>query len=100
MTSQTKKFIELSDIVGLRFECKNKECRAILTLPLLDYSNLNHPLQKCPNCGTGWAVLGTAGFESYIEKFVESTKRMAEQPFGFSFMLELKEETKPLVSQT
>jgi hypothetical protein len=84
--------------VGLRFECKNKECRAILTLPLLDYSNLNHPLQKCPNCGTGWAVIGQAGFEGYIDMFVKSVKQM-DQPFGFSFMLELKEESSEAQSK-
>ena len=32
MTSQTKKFIELSDILTLQFECKNATCKATLTL--------------------------------------------------------------------
>ena len=30
MTSQTKKFIELSDIVALHFECKDPDCKACI----------------------------------------------------------------------
>jgi uncharacterized radical SAM superfamily protein len=99
MTSQTKKFIELSDIVGMRFECNNQECRAIFLLPMLDGINRCHPLKKCPNCAKGWAVLATdggveVGYEATIKQFVDAVKEMQKAKFGFSFMLELKEEPK------
>jgi hypothetical protein len=97
MTTQTKKYIELSDIVGLRFACKNEKCGAVLTLPLAENINLTHPLQKCPHCGVGWAVINGSGYEGYVQRFIEGIKRM-EQPFGFALTLELKDEPKSAVS--
>src|SRR2546425_1101954 len=50
MTSQTKHFIELSDVVALRCECK--ECHASLLLQLP--AQLSNTIQKCPNCYRPW----------------------------------------------
>jgi len=60
MTTQTKKFIDLNDIIGLRVRCKNVKCNASL---LLDASKLaeiaqenNTTLVQCPACHSSWTV--------------------------------------------
>lgn len=45
MTVQTKCFIELSDIIALRFDCK--KCKAISVFPFEEFRDVP---QICPNC--------------------------------------------------
>jgi len=54
MTSQTKHYIELSDIAGIRIECGG--CHASISLPISD--NLKtHGIKVCPYCNEPWAQL-------------------------------------------
>jgi len=110
MTSQTKKFIELSDIIGLRLKCRNPECDTALLVGIeRETSTLsdllaasNQVMAKCPTCRNEWATLSKhAPFDSEIKhllRLINDVKKL-EPKFGCSLMLELKEEPKPSVSQ-
>jgi hypothetical protein len=60
MTTDTKKFIEFSDIIGLRLRCKNEKCNTSLLINDANMASLadehNTALRACPLCGCGWAV--------------------------------------------
>ncbi|MGD0158494.1 MAG: hypothetical protein ABSB50_20580 [Terracidiphilus sp.] len=68
MTSQTKHYIELSDILSVRCDCK--ECGASLSLPLA--SNLADALFKCPKCGKSWVRFQGGTYELTIATFMKS----------------------------
>lgn len=50
MTSEVKNYIELSDIIRFRFECRG--CKAIIELRLDDVKK--GILGQCPMCREGW----------------------------------------------
>jgi hypothetical protein len=54
MTSQTKHYIELSDIVAIRIECGG--CHASTSLPIADNLKTN-AIKVCPHCNEQWAQL-------------------------------------------
>ena len=60
MTSQTKKFIELADIIGVRIECRNTKCGASLLLTdnqiMTIAGESSSTLFKCPACGSSWTI--------------------------------------------
>jgi hypothetical protein len=93
MTSQTKNYIEVSDIIGIRCECK--ECHAALALPLA--TDVGKSLLVCPRCGKGWARQANSTSEILIEEFARKVQQMATAlPYlGFTFLLEIKEEERP-----
>jgi len=92
MTSQTKKFIEVADIIGLRFECRNEHCGASLTLTMLEAINRNSPLKECPNCGKQWARLTDADYQPVFQALVDNLRKIAAAPIGCAFALEIKPE--------
>jgi hypothetical protein len=103
MTSQTKHFIELRDIVGLRLECRNKKCDASLLVGLNNedgnLSSLlaanNNVLGNCPACGRAWMGEGLATFESDVKKFLRlmhDVKKLDEK-LGCSMTFEITPET-------
>jgi hypothetical protein len=67
MTIQAKRFIELSDIIGLRLRCA--ECDAELLLPLAHELRVKK-LRNCPHCNAGWTTKGTS-----IEPEIEQVMR-------------------------
>lgn len=107
MTSQTKKFIELSDILAVKCECRNPECKTTLILPIESgtgqvYSLLNpnnEVFDHCPNCGKAWAVFGDSSFAREIQRALQQLNRLNElqDKLGCSLTLEVKEEAKPNV---
>lgn len=105
MTSQTKKFIELSDIIALRLECKNQKCKATLTTSVRDFRK--GTLSACPVCKEPWATVNGSSCELAVSEFMQAFHKLEGMlggeghfPAGFSLTLEIKEEPKPLVSQT
>ena len=110
MTSQTKKFIELSDISGLRLECRKCSCSLLIEIEREDGSieNLlarnNSVLASCPTCGAEWAEFqrGTLMYDSEIKGFFRQLRdlRKLAGKFGCSLTLEIKEEPKQSASQT
>jgi hypothetical protein len=95
MTIQTKHFIELSDIVGVRCECKNPECGATLLLPFS--GTVNDALLHCPKCKRGWAQLNGGTYELEIKKCLLDLERLKEsvKHFGFTLTLEIDEKAVP-----
>jgi hypothetical protein len=100
MTRQTKRFVELSDIVALHFECKH--CKTTLALPV-SRRKVGNSLKACPSCGRGWAVLNETSYELVFDRFLEELTKLTAvlkgdppqipaAPVGFSFSLEIKEE--------
>jgi transcription elongation factor Elf1 len=75
MTKQTKHFIELSDIVALRFDCTH--CGASLSLSLKSIDA--RKLRNCPNCNEPWAFAdGQFSIEKKIEELAASLRWMEQ----------------------
>ena len=103
MTSQTQKFIELTDILSFRFECKNEDCGATLSLPARKEIGPTHPLYKCPYCGSQWPMigqfsgpsrLGGEDFETLIRELMDVIHRIGIAPLGFRMTLEIADSEK------
>jgi hypothetical protein len=105
MTSQTQHYIELSDIVALRFRCQYKDCNAILSVSLPTPLKTNK-LMICPHCEKPWlsTSMGELG-EKAISDFAKSVNDLArvisEKHFAdrFSLVLEIKAEAMPKANQ-
>jgi hypothetical protein len=101
MTAQAKKFIELSDVLALHFVCK--ECGATMSISPREYQGRKKKegsLQKCPLCGSGWALVGNSSCEPQIAKFVDALLDLTQTtnggqgslPVGFALHLEVKDD--------
>lgn len=93
MTSQTKHYIEVSDILAIRCECR--ECHAVLTLPLS--RNPGKSLLVCPRCKKAWARQENTTSEILIDEFSQKVDQLAATlpHLGFTLMLEIKHEDRP-----
>jgi len=104
MTNQTKRFIELSDIIGLRLECRKCGCALLLDLgpsrEVATVDNLliaaNKILCSCPACDTPWTTLpdGRLAFDSELKDFFRRMRQVRdiESKFGCTISLEIKED--------
>ena len=102
MTSQTKKFIELSDVIGVRFACKKCGCALFLDIHRDNdtmnnlLASANKILSKCPTCASPWASLpdGRLAFDSEIKDFFRRMQQVKEieSKFGCTINLEIKDE--------
>jgi hypothetical protein len=100
MTSQTQKFIELSDILALKLECKH--CGSALAIPssrdMAGREDIGK-LSTCPVCRMPWASLGGSTYEPLIVKFVsalnEIRRTFKDAPIGFTLTFEVSGD-KPL----
>jgi hypothetical protein len=92
MTTETKTFIQLSDIIALCFKCKHDDCGA--SLHLTTNQMKKGALTKCPNCGRGWTDVRSgitlseneAEFIKFAEA-VEYMKRLTGEGTVFDFSL-------------
>jgi hypothetical protein len=74
MTSQTKHYIDVSDILALRFECA--KCKTSISF-LVGESMDVRKLGACPNCGEWWANIPLEStIAPDIRDFIESAKRL------------------------
>jgi NAD-dependent SIR2 family protein deacetylase len=98
MTSQTKHFIELSDITALRCECQR--CHTTLTIPVLEKIKTDK-IRTCPNCNEPWAANDSGTIiELSIKEFIDSLQQLSGAlqgwrqvvPVGFQISLELKSD--------
>lgn len=105
MTSQTKHFIELSDIVGIQLECKNPNCGVSLLVSGESVTSLsdrhNMTLAKCPSCGGNWTVDSgknpvQMGFDTEIKDFLRMLERV--RGFGEKLGCQLRFEIKEAVA--
>jgi ribosomal protein S27AE len=99
MTTQTKTFIELSDILSVRVECG--KCHSTVTIPIdrkMSFSGMGH----CPNCGEAWLQAGPTTKEPEMKACFEMIRATADilknwqetltvmQSKGFSLTLEIR----------
>jgi transcription elongation factor Elf1 len=97
MTSETKKFIELGDVLSLRFECKHCDSELMISsLRDIGKQEEHGKLDKCPVCGRDWACVSGSSCEMTIAKFLESLNALRgvlkSFPAGFYLTLEVKNE--------
>jgi len=97
MTSQTHKFIELSDILTLKLQCN--DCGSYLAIPSSRDMTTREELGKlsdCPVCRKHWATISGASIEPTIYQFTGAlnTLRTAMKiaPVGFSLTLEVADD--------
>jgi uncharacterized paraquat-inducible protein A len=105
VTSQSKTYIELRDIIAIRFECK--KCQASISMPVSINMNFAH---ACPNCGAAWTSVMQASIQKELKSCVDAIAGMAlslknwEQVMaaggskGFTLSLEISEEAAPAAS--
>jgi hypothetical protein len=93
MTSQTRHYIEVSDILAIRCECR--ECHAVLTLPLS--RDAGKSLLVCPRCNKGWARQENSTSEVLIDEFAQKVEQLAGTlpHLGFALALEIKHKDQP-----
>ncbi len=102
MTSQTKYYVELSDILAVRCECKH--CHATVSLPF-GRDVRTEGLYSCPGCNGPWTKLGPGenrSIDSSVRTFVDSMNKFREilqranelqGKGGFVLSLEVRMET-------
>jgi hypothetical protein len=86
MTTQTLHYIEVSDILALRCECR--KCHAVLTLPLS--KDVGDALLKCPRCSKPWTRLENSTHEVQVSEFAAKVETLASQLPNFGFLLSLE----------
>jgi len=103
VTSQTRKFIDLSDVLALKLDCK--ACKSSLTIPIardLMAREEAFKLNDCPMCRTAWIAVNNSSYHAVLAEFTDKLKRLQgaldTAPWGFTLVLELKEEPKTSVS--
>jgi hypothetical protein len=81
MTSEMRTLIEMTDIVGIEFECRN--CKAKILYPLeKHYERLS---ESCPNCRDPWFAPDTANPRATpaadeVKKIFATLHKVAESP--------------------
>jgi protein-arginine kinase activator protein McsA len=96
MTSQTKQYIELTDVLAAHLQCK--ACKAALSVPI---ESRRLP-ETCPNCNEQWANARSERkvaetFQTFVAAY-QSLRHMlhGENPasVGFTLALEIRPESK------
>lgn len=90
MTSQTKKFIDVVDLLAICFECK---CGSTVVTPISDYKEMP---ATCSNCGHQFADLANSATQEVFENVITTLERarQAAEGRGFRFSLEIKDDAK------
>ena len=102
MTSQTKKFIEIEDIIGIQIECKKCHISLLVsgdTMRSLSDAH-NDALYRCPSCHADWtAPMGStlSGYDDEVKKFMRMLDKMSgiNERLGCQIRFEVKDEIKP-----
>ena len=76
MTRQIKHYIEITDVLGLRFACKS--CGTTVSFPISQTFDLTK-LGECPCCKKSWiANASGASIQGEIEAIIRSVRKMAD----------------------
>ena len=95
MTSETKKYIEISDFLALRFTCKG--CQSALDGPLsrpLIGREDEQKLNTCPVCLKPWALQAENNYHQTISGFTKALKALSDlqKIVGFTLTIEVAPE--------
>ncbi len=74
VTSQTKQFIEMGDILSLRCDCK--ECGASLSLPI--GFGLAKSLLSCPKCRKPWLQFEGGTYQITVDDFAKRVEELKQ----------------------
>jgi hypothetical protein len=91
MTSQTKRFIDVVDLLAFCFECK---CGSTVVTPISDYREM--PV-TCSNCGHQFADLANSAATQEVFENVITALQRAQQTAegrGFRFSFEIKDDAE------
>ena len=91
MTSQTKVYIEMSDILSLRCDCK--ECGASLSLPLS--FGVAKSMLACPKCRKPWLQYEGGTYQITVDEFAKTIEALKHilPTVGFKLYIEIAPET-------
>ncbi len=93
MTVQIKRFVEMCEMVAMRFECVS--CEATLSLSFAKEIDVKR-LLVCPNCERPWIRLPSGGTaELTIQECVKKIRELnnfinTDPPKGFRLSIEVK----------
>jgi hypothetical protein len=99
MTSETKHFIELSDVIALRLKCRH--CNAELHVTLDELPRTDGALSICPNCKRPWATIHHNEFVphdyqkelvGFMDVLLETKTIVANKNLGFTLTLGINNE--------
>lgn len=79
MTLEKKYLIELSDILGIEFECAS--CKSKITFVM----ESPHSLDRCPNCQSNWVSSGTVEYDAIrqlLNKFRDAERAIKGRSFS------------------
>jgi hypothetical protein len=99
MTTQTKTFIEPSDILARKFTCD--DCGCTLSVPVtrdLSRNEEKGKLDKCPMCRRFWVSNGETSHQLAIAGFITGLSTLqltVSKKLGFTLGLEIKPEEDP-----
>lgn len=96
MTVQTKRFIELPDILRFRFDCKH--CGVSVSIPL--DGNAVNATAACPGCNKPWTVLDGISYQKLITDLASAVNRLklataegeTSVRLGFRLLIEITPE--------
>ena len=102
MTSELKRFIELSDIIGIRLKCRACGCSLLIAADRDDgpIGELilahNRTLAACPTCGQTWAEYRPDGngWDSEIKELIRRMQALKKVGGALGCALELEIEHK------
>jgi hypothetical protein len=93
MTHQTTHFMDSSEILGLRVECKH--CHMALSLPKSYADTRVENFRRCPNCNEPWTELSNGiGLENAVKRFITALREFegamqCHADKGFSLAIEI-----------
>ena len=96
MTTQTQTFIELSDILTLKFTCD--DCGCTLSIPVTRDLSKKEEMDKlatCPMCRRFWTSHGQTSYHPAIAGFLTGLNTLQltlSKKLGFSLAVEIKQE--------
>ena len=90
MTSQTKKFIEIADLIAFRFECK---CGSIVVTTIAGYKEM--PV-TCSNCGHQFAALENYSTQQVFKNMITALQKAQQtaEAREFKFAFEIEEDAE------
>jgi hypothetical protein len=93
VTKETKHFIDPSDILSVRLQCKHHDCHATLMLPVSSPIDIKR-FYTCPHCNRGWLRASNQSIEMAVQECISKIEELKHQlenfPGEFDLSLEIK----------